>query len=530
MFSFQRIFSDLRADRKNQLIVIMLICAAGLGAFLRLYKLEERYLWFGDSARDLLVSKHIWQYGEEISIGHYASGLHTSPEACQVRNYPSYYYNVLALLWAIGRNVSGISVLLALINSLAIIFVYLIVSQLVNRWAGVVGAFLYAITFNFILASQYATTVNLPIPFILVAVAILLTAIQKKQRWLAMIGLTGFIYLSTFHYSLLLLFGFFFVVTEWSFLVKSGLARQLGFIALRGCSYGLIFLLLHSAVIKSCGSIGSFLEMFIPAKNGQGFLEVINNALLIFQSQLGALLRIWPWFCLMGVLLTGGYAALYSLKARHQLTLIGSLIIFFTVGGALLPSSSLEMLIIQTSYLKLIFFFFIAVAVGHALTISWQRKSYLIFTAIGAEVVVLIFSLSVSLAVLTSFTYPASLIDLARFLTQRPEVTSAVVTVQKEAEGDYETAVLAFWLEELTEKQWYRIVDGSPANRVNYQPIDLNPNYQLFICDTQSNWQDVDCVGSLQRFKDQHQLYIVKEPTLTYKQYIITILEKQENK
>lgn len=530
MFDFKQLLLDFRADHKKQLIVVLLLCVVAVGAFLRLYKLEDRYLWFGDSARDLLVSKHIWQYGEQLSVGHYASGLHTSAEACQVRNYPSYYYNLLAVLWSVGRNVYGISVLLVLINTAAILFVYVIISQLVNRVAGVLGAFLYAITFSFIVASQYATTINLPIPFLLAAVAILLIAIHRKSRWLAVIGLAVLVYLSTFHYSLLLFLIFFFAVTEWCCSGGKVTAKQLVLVALRPLSYGLFFLLLHAAVIKSCGGIRLFLEMFIPEKDGQEFLEVFYNSLLIFQSHFGALFRLWPSLCLVGVLVTSGYAAIYSGRARKQLACIGALIIFFTIGGALLPSSNAQILIIQTSYLKLILFCFLCVAIGHALTIAWLKKSYLILSALGAEVMVLLFSLSVSLAILASFTYPSSLIDLSRFLAQRPEVTSAVVTVYKEAEGDYETAVLAFWLEELTEKQLYRIVDGSPANRVNYQPIDLNPNYQFFICDTQSNWQDVDCVGSLQRFKDQHQLYIVKEPALTYKQYIITILEKQESK
>lgn len=511
-------------SRSRIFLAVCLLAVVTLSLCLRLYRLDERYHWYGDTARDALVSKHIWRYGEHLSVGHYASGLQASSDVCQVRNYPSYYYYLMALIWSLGRSVYGVSVILVVLNSLSILCVYGIVSQLVDRKAGLIAALLYSVTFPFITTSQFATTVVVPIPFLLAAVAGWTWGRVHQKMLMRTASLLLLLYLSTFHYSILLFFVFFFVLEYVEQLQKDG-SKGLFRIFVYGFGYVLIFCFLHAAVIQQCGGVLPFIKMFIPISSAQQ-RDIIQQITFLVTSHGQALFRQGTLFCVGFAAAAGMYAVRFSERARWQLGAVCGLIILFTVGGGLLPSSNAELQLVQTHYLRLVMFFAVVLAIGHALHIAIKHKSYLLVTVLAVQIALTMLSLSISFAVFVPFHYPRQEVELAEYLSGQTELQPFTVTLQKENEGDYDTAVLAFWLEEFSGQKMYESVDGSES-RTNYLSAIRDPRYKLFICDTQRNWKDINCELGLQNFADQSQLYVAKPTPLTYKQYIVRIFERE---
>src|SRR3990172_43604 len=83
---------------------ILVLCIISVGIILRLASLRN-YIWFQqgyDESRDMLVAKHIVEYGEWLWRGPYAAGGQNI-----LLNSPVYYY-LLAIFWFIARSPYGV--------------------------------------------------------------------------------------------------------------------------------------------------------------------------------------------------------------------------------------------------------------------------------------------------------------------------------------------------------------------------------------------------------------------------------------
>lgn len=497
------------------------------GIFLRFYQFPERFPWFGDTARDALVSKHIWKYGESISIGHYASGLPFNEEACQVRAYPSYYYYFLATLWTFTHSLEGVMAVIATLHGLGIIAAFLITSLYLGKKAGLAAALFYAVSVDFISNTYFLTTIHLPIPLLLFAIYGVLLGIQQQKRWLTVVGLSGMVYLSSYHYSILLFFIYFFLITELSF-AKSKLQCGLRNCLLFGSLYFVFFLVLHSAVIRTCNGVLPFLESFFSNNsNGFSFLVTLKSFWSLLNYHFFVTFQLWTKgvAVLILILLTDVFCHLRKLRK----VVIGAtlLAVFFLIGGSVFPNPNIEMQQIQTMYSRQLMFFLAAFGFGGSLLIAIKKKSYLRFIGLYFAFIILVLSLSLSFFVFRPALYTTPMKELAEYLLQRPELESAKVKFISGNGSDYDTAVLAYWLEELAGKQMYRIVDGSAENRINYISINDNSLYIFFICNEFVNHESSPCFQAMKDFQNLHPDSIFNQEFLTMKNFSIYFFKPQ---
>lgn len=511
----------------SQITYGLLVLIFLLGLFLRFYQFPERFPWFGDTARDALVSKHIWKYEESISIGHYASGLPVNETACQVRAYPSYYYHSLATLWSLTHSLAGVMAIITILHASGIIVAFLIVSLYLDKKAGLVAALLYAVSIDFIGNAYFLTTIHVPIPVLLLAIYSVLLGVQRQKRWLTVLGLSGIIYLSAYHYSILLFFIFFFFVVERSF-AKSNFRCGLRNTLLFGSLYFGFFLLLHGEVIRTCNGILPFLQSFFSqGSNELSVWSTLKSFWLLLSYHFFVTFQLWTESIaiLIFILLADVFFNLKKLRG----VLIGTVLltVFFLMGGAVFPNPSMEMQQIQTMYSRQLIFFLAAFGFGGSLFIAVKKRNY--FRLIGLYFVFIALTLSVSLSffVFRPAVYSTPMKELAEYLLKRPEFGSAKAKFISGDGSDYDTVILAYWLEELSGKQLYQIVNGSAENRTNYVSINDNSMYIFFICNEFVNNEESPCFQAMKDFQEVHPNYIFSQEFLTIKNFSIYFFKPQ---
>ncbi len=117
------------------IIILGIIC---LGAFLRLYRIQDYMTFLGDEGRDVLVvynilHGHFTLLGPTASVGGFFLG-------------PIYYYFMAPFLWIFNYNPVGPAVMIALFGVLTIWFVYKIGSEFFNKTTGIIAALFYTIS------------------------------------------------------------------------------------------------------------------------------------------------------------------------------------------------------------------------------------------------------------------------------------------------------------------------------------------------------------------------------------------------
>ncbi len=90
-----------------------------------------------DEGRDLLVARHIALFGDNLVLGHDASGI-------EGLFYGPYYYYLLAFFNLINDNPYFIFFLISIWHSLSTIFVFLIGKNFINKYVGLIFAVFYA--------------------------------------------------------------------------------------------------------------------------------------------------------------------------------------------------------------------------------------------------------------------------------------------------------------------------------------------------------------------------------------------------
>lgn len=124
--------------------VYLLVGIIILGLMLRLFKLQYAIIET-DEGRDLLVASHIAEFGENLTIGHFASGF---------GGYnPPYYYYILAFLTTIFTSPFTIYIFVTIWHALSGILIYLIGKNIFNQNVGLYSALFYSISTTIILSS-----------------------------------------------------------------------------------------------------------------------------------------------------------------------------------------------------------------------------------------------------------------------------------------------------------------------------------------------------------------------------------------
>lgn len=164
---------------KDSRFWLLLIIA--LAAFLRLYRLPEYLQFLGDEGRDVLVVKrmivdHQWTLlGPTASVGgFYIGGL--------------YYYFMLPFLWAFQLNPVGPAVMDVLFGIGLVALTYFFGKIFFNSRAGLIAAFLLAISPKMVDISRFSWNPN-PVPFFaLLTILLLFLATRTHQKLLVFLS------------------------------------------------------------------------------------------------------------------------------------------------------------------------------------------------------------------------------------------------------------------------------------------------------------------------------------------------------
>lgn len=188
-----------RFIKTNQTEVILLVLIFLIGAFLRFYRLPEYMTFLGDEGRDALVWLRMIRKGKFVLIG---------PVTSIGNMYlgPLYYY--LALPWFIlfGLSPIGPSVMVAVLGMATVGLVWWVAREWFNREAGLVAAFLYAISPVVVVYSRSSWNPNvMPFFALLTIYAVYQFWFKQKFWWLPISGLFLSLVIQSHYLGLLLI-------------------------------------------------------------------------------------------------------------------------------------------------------------------------------------------------------------------------------------------------------------------------------------------------------------------------------------
>lgn len=168
--------------KDQKLIFILLLAVLFLALFLRFYRLDEYMTFLGDEGRDAIIVKDILTFknfpliGPPTSVGNIYLG-------------PLYYYMMAASMLPFWLNPVAAAGMNALIGVVTVLLIYYLGKVWFGRVAGLISAYLYAISPVTIIYSSSSWNPN-PTPFfaLLAILGIHLSRKQKDYRWLILTG------------------------------------------------------------------------------------------------------------------------------------------------------------------------------------------------------------------------------------------------------------------------------------------------------------------------------------------------------
>ncbi len=143
--------------RNNRQETIALVLILLVGAFLRLYKIDQYMTFLGDEGRDVIIVRRLLVDGDLILIG---------PGTSIGNMYlgPLYYYMMAPALLLANFSPVGPAVQIALLGTATIFFVWYLARDWFGQLAALVASALYAIAPTIIVHSRFSWNPNI-MPF-----------------------------------------------------------------------------------------------------------------------------------------------------------------------------------------------------------------------------------------------------------------------------------------------------------------------------------------------------------------------------
>ncbi len=168
----------------GKIIFILLLGVLLLASILRFYKLDQYMTFLGDEGRDAIIikdmveGKHFPLIGPPTSVGNIYLG-------------PLYYYMMFIPMAFFNLNPVAASGMVAAIGVLTVGFIYYLGKIWFGKEAGLIAAFLYAISPVTISYSRFSWNPN-PLPFFALVVIFSLYKMHQKGNflWLSLTGAT----------------------------------------------------------------------------------------------------------------------------------------------------------------------------------------------------------------------------------------------------------------------------------------------------------------------------------------------------
>lgn len=466
--------------------VFILFCLCLFAFFLRSYNVWNRMRWDGDSARDLLVSKHLAFYDEKLIIGHTASGaiiFDKNGNDIGALHYPTYYYGYLSILWRVFQSIDNILLFNIFLHTLSLIGIFLIVQLITNKKIiSLLTVTFFTISEHFIDLSQSMIGLQVSIPFVILCILLVTFGWKKNNFKTFLVGLSGLTFLSTFNYALLVLIASVLV----HFLVFN--RKNLLQVFVVGASQAVLFLILHLKQIHFFG-FSPFIKSFLYSNSPKVISEFPFFSLL--QQRLWRPLSlVFPQylFIVITVFLAMGFLVIFNLKNFK----LGEkkLILFFvvTISTYFLLAVSKDNMFIDSYlyYANILILLFFGIICGLLLKIKTKKKLLFNFLVIFAQLVVLgslthKFNVSSYLNSVSGNrnNYYFSR-DLAEKLLVEFNFSQDFFFNLSDFYGwSWETPTVGYWLEELSGEKIYSLVNYS--NNLE-DPLSLNKNIVVSAC------------------------------------------------
>lgn len=184
--------------RNNRQETIALVLILLVGAFLRLYKIDQYMTFLGDEGRDVIIVRRLLVNGDLILIG---------PGTSIGNMYlgPLYYYMMAPALLLANFSPVGPAVQIALLGTATIFFVWYLARDWFGQLAALVASALYAIAPTIIVHSRFSWNPNIMPFFALLIIYSIWKIWQTKQhKWLVALGISYAFVLQSHYLGLIL--------------------------------------------------------------------------------------------------------------------------------------------------------------------------------------------------------------------------------------------------------------------------------------------------------------------------------------
>ncbi len=188
---------------ENKYEFFILIFIIFVGAFLRLYKIDQYMTFLGDEGRDAIIVRRLLVYLDPILIG---------PGTSIGNMYlgPLYYYLMAPALLLANFNPAGPAVMVALLGVAAIFLVWLVAREWFGHLAAWVAATLYAVSPTVIIYSRSSWNPNIMPFFSLLSIYSIWKVYESRGAsrgvgsWLVVLGISYAFVLQSHYLGLLL--------------------------------------------------------------------------------------------------------------------------------------------------------------------------------------------------------------------------------------------------------------------------------------------------------------------------------------
>ena len=189
--------------KKNPVEFWILLVILSVGAFLRLYKIDQYMTFLGDEGRDVIIVRRLLVYFDPILIG---------PGTSIGNMYlgPLYYYLIAPALFLAGYSPVGPAVLVAVLAVVTIWLVWWVGREWFGKFAGLIAAGLYAISPTVIIYSRSSWNPNIMPFFALLSIYSVWKVFQSREasgevgKWLFVLGVSYAFVLQSHYLGLLL--------------------------------------------------------------------------------------------------------------------------------------------------------------------------------------------------------------------------------------------------------------------------------------------------------------------------------------
>lgn len=459
--AFKKSLGHMWTAHKTEVLSVIGILILAL--WLRAVRLPNEIIWNGDTARDLLVARHLNLYDESLEIGHSAYGLRIDTpkndgDPYGMSHYPSYYFRMMAVLWNVTGSVYAFMGVLMFLQVVSLAVLYYGLRQLFGHVPALFGIAAVVLSVKAIEHSLGAA-IHPSLVVLFFIFTAWTTGWKKNNSWLMGSATLLCILGTLIHYTFLILFGWLVVLTIVALYTKDAPYKAMKYLVLALATGITTFFLLHLEIIRFYG-FREFLGTFLGQYQQQTFSlsRVYAQFMDILLFRLRGIFPLWTSICMAVTLGIMSYVGSSEKKLVHPMAIMAGFALSLLMLGALKPFD--EFHYEQVVFVDYVLLVLAGVSLGKLLSVRQ------IEVRLGVTTITLFLLASVTLL---AYTKPP--IFLTKPITAAREHAQALLEknpypiektefyVSSYYSPNYETPTVLFWLEELSGKRLVKLVN-----------------------------------------------------------------------